>query len=170
MNSRLSPVMWSSWFLLWDPSMRILIDSSASIIQISFVLCCPTVQQISLCLWSCKSTKHRWLASEIPTFLRTFYIVRLNSSSVVSRLHTFASLCVSMHQTYVSTYLATLCPVLKSSVLLLISPRPCISIRWSLIPYNESSETFPCIWQFSFSINVPTIFKMFPTSHLHLCR
>ena len=49
-------------------------------------------------------------------------------SSFGSRLPTSASLCVSMHQTYVSTYPGIHCPVLRSSlrlfVFLSISPWP----------------------------------------------
>ena len=41
------------------------------------------------------------------------------------------------------------------------SPRPCISIRWFFIQYREPSEACPRIWQFSISINVPTIVDTF---------
>ena len=75
------PAMWSSWYLWGAPSIRILIDSSASTIQAYFVLCFPILRQVSLLLWHGGGYKALQLASEFPNFLRAFFIMRLNSSS-----------------------------------------------------------------------------------------
>ena len=61
-------------------SIRILIDSSALTIHACFVLCCPTVQQVSLCLWSW-SLQSIAAGIGISNFLRAFFIKCLNSSS-----------------------------------------------------------------------------------------
>ena len=66
--------------LFWDPSMRILIDSSASTIQAYFELCSRPAQLVSLCWW-------RWSLQSIiagigiANFLRAFFIIRLKTSS-----------------------------------------------------------------------------------------
>ena len=48
-------------------------------------------------------------------------------------------------------------------------PRPCISIRWFFIQYSEPCETCPCIWQFSISINVPTVSDVFLQHYIQGC-
>ena len=121
------PAMWSSWFLFWDPSMRILIDSSASTIQAHFVLCCPTVQEVSLCLWCWKSTG---IAAGIEAWFLDCPF--------------FASLCVSMHQKYVSTFLAIICRALRSFVFLSVSSQtmytsPVASHSTQWILWNQST-------------------------------
>ena len=84
-----------------------------------------------------KSTKHcGWhrnfqLSTSIFHYTLEFFIIRINKENttqtslraLVSRLPTFASLCVSMRQTYVSTFLAIQCLALRSSAFLSVSTR-----------------------------------------------
>ena len=107
------PAIWSSWFLFWDPSMRILIDSSASTIQAYFCLVFPTAQQVSLhgqC-WSLQSIAagigistfyehfsfHAWIPHRQDQWSKHHAKI-WHCRALVSRSPTFASLCVSMHQ------------------------------------------------------------------------
>ena len=79
------------------------------------------------------------LSSECPTFYEHFFslqawiprlqdqwseyhVISWHCQALVSRQPTFAFLCVSMHQTYASTYLATHCRVLRSFVSSSVSP------------------------------------------------
>ena len=133
---------------------------SASTIQACFVLCCPHVQQVSLCLFQLKSTRHCcWhrncqLSTVVFHGKLEFLVFRINDKYhvifwhfrvLVSRLPTFASHCVSMHRTCVSTSLATKCLAWRSFVFLPVSPEPCTSIRWFSTEYSESCETCPRI-------------------------
>ena len=65
------PAMWSSWSLCRVPSIRSLVDSSASTMHAYFVLHIPGALQspCTLFLWSCKALL---LASELPTFSAHF--------------------------------------------------------------------------------------------------
>ena len=73
------PAMWSSWFLLWDPTMRVLIVSWASTIQAYFVVCFPTVPEVSLRWWSWNLKQCCWhrnfqLSSSIFHQMLEFFI------------------------------------------------------------------------------------------------
>ena len=74
-----------------------------------------------------------------------------------------------MHQTYVSTNLAILCPVLRSSVFLLICLRTMYVHPVFFHLFYESCNTCPCIWQFSISIYVPTVFNVFLQQYIQRC-
>ena len=153
--------MWSSWYLHGTPSNRSLTDSSAS---------------TNKHFWSCFSQycrrfprgrslvfyKELLLASEFPIFCEPFswYVWILHHQVQWRRQSIFALLCVSMHQTYASTYLAIHCRVLRSFVSSSVSAQTMYirqvsfhSIKWIL--WNPSMHL--------------TILFLHPRSSNHQC-
>ena len=160
--------------------------SKASTIQAYFVLCCPTLPQVSLCWWS---RILQGIASGIGVshFLQPIFIIRLNSSSSDSikklprKLLELSSLgflmahccflCVSMHQPYASTYLAIHCRILRSFVSSSIFTRT-VKIRqvaFRSTKWISWNLTMHPIILFLHQSSSNRLFVS-PTSHLHWYR
>ena len=103
-----------------------------------------------------------WFNEEDATLIVWHY------RALVSRQHTFASLCFSLHQTCASTNLAIHCRVLSLFVSSSVSHRTMYirQVAFHSIKYIYR-ESCPCVRQFSFSIHVPVIFNFSPTKYVY---
>ena len=93
---------------------------------------------------------------------RMFLSMTLAFSNFDFSIANFTSYCVWMHQTHASTYLwvmRMLCPHKSSPWTMCVRQMVFRSIKW--IMWNLSTYQF-----FSFSINVPIIFKIFPPTNI----
>ena len=185
MNSQPFPAMWSSWFLWWDPSVRFLIDSSASKIEAYFCLVffnCATCFSVLITLKfarHCGWHRNFQLSTHIFHDILEFHIrwineVNTTQSSGIVKLRFLDSLLLLLFAfRCIGHIFPNFWPQSVWPGRCLFScqspPRPCIHIRWFSFNIVNLVKPVHIYDTFLNSINVPIVIDVLLQHYIQGC-